>query len=89
MNERTRWMAAQLGQRLKAARLAAGQRQRQVAAAVRVRVATVSAIERGKRLPSVEVLWDLAGSLRVSVADLLPAHDLDDVSDGPTEGATL
>jgi transcriptional regulator with XRE-family HTH domain len=64
--------------------LAAKQTQWQVAEAVDVRVPTISGIERGERFPSVELLWDLAGSLRVSVADLLPAHDLDDVSDGPT-----
>jgi transcriptional regulator with XRE-family HTH domain len=69
--------------------MAAGQTQREVADATDVDAAAVSAIERGKRLPSVLTLWDLAGSLRVSVADLLPEHDPDDVSDGPTEeGAT-
>jgi len=87
MNARTRWLAVEIGVRLRAIRLAANETQRQVADAVDVRVPTISGIERGERFPSVELLWDLAGSLRVSVADLLPAHDPDDVSDGPTEGA--
>ena len=90
MSARTAWLAREIGDRLRRTRLIAGQTQHEVADATDVKPAALSAIERGKRLPSVLTLWDLAGSLRVSVADLLPAHDPDDVSDGPTdeEGAT-
>ena len=83
MNERTKWLAVGIGVRLRAIRLAAKQTQWQVADAVDVRVPTISGIERGERLPSVELLWDLAGSLGVNVSSLMPAHDPDDVSDGP------
>ena len=64
--------AADIGRRLKAARLRAGASQAEVALHLGVTQTAVSYWEAGRRLPGVDQLMSLSGYLDVPLTDLLP-----------------
>lgn len=66
--------ASILADRLRAAREARGLSQSRLARLADVATSTVNRIERGERIPRVDVLARLAAELGVSVDDLLAPH---------------
>lgn len=62
-----------IGRLLRRERTRVGFSQRKLARAAAVDVSCICHIEAGRRTPSVELLYVLAGSLGCLVSDLLPA----------------
>lgn len=68
-----------IGSNVRSARIASGLTQEQLAESIDCAWETISKIERGTNLPSVETLQGIAAALHVSVDDLLN-HSIREVS---------
>lgn len=77
MNEVPHATAREIGDRVRAMRVAQGFSQDQLANKIQRRQATISAWESGRSVPSIEDLYDLAFIFDVDVHELLPTRRLE------------
>lgn len=77
MNKIPHATAREIGERVRATRVARGLSQDQLANKIQRRQATISAWESGRSIPSIEDLYDLAVIFDIEVHDLLPSRRLE------------